>query len=158
MDQLILATKTTGGGRFTPTAHRLPSIEILLVEDSPTDAELMMDALEEGAIQHRVSHVEDGEEALHFLMASDKARPDLILLDYRLPKLSGVEVLEQIKEDPQLRLIPVVVMTSVEQAIPESYLYQANCCVVKPTTQEEFALAVRRIESFWLNVASRPRR
>jgi CheY-like chemotaxis protein len=136
-------------------------VEILLVEDSPDDAALMMNALREGRVHSRVSHVEDGEEAMAYLRRegpyAEVTRPDLILLDLVLPRKSGHEVLAEVRLDPDLRRIPVVVLTGFtdERAISESYDRQANCCVRKPGDLDEFALAVKKIEHFWLHVARR---
>lgn len=131
-------------------------VEILLVEDSPDDAELMIAALSEGDLTVRVTVVEDGEEALHLLQREGKhalaPRPDLILLDLYLPRKNGQELLAEIKEDVSLRRIPVVVMTSSDNdgAFVAAYEAHANCCITKPADQDEFAEVVKRIEHFWL--------
>lgn len=140
-----------------PAVNREPLVEILLVEDSPDDADLMVEALKDGMLAHRVTHIEDGEQAIDHLRRSPT--PDLILLDLHLPRRNGHEVLEEIKNDPRLRRIPVVIMTSSdnEKAILRVYELHANCCVSKPTDQEQFALAVKRIKLFWLTVARRER-
>jgi CheY-like chemotaxis protein len=134
-------------------------IEILLVEDSTDDAELMREALLEGTLPLRVSWVEDGEQAMDYLYRKgefhEAPRPDLILLDLRLPRKNGREVLEEIRQDAKLRYIPVVIMTSNDTAISELYDHHPNCCVTKPADQEQFRLAVRKIETFWLTVAAR---
>jgi len=138
--------------------HTLP-IEILLVEDSADDADLMKEALLEGTLPLRINWVEDGEQALKFLNQEGEyfgaPRPDLILLDLRLPRKNGQEVLEEIRRDLKLRCIPVVVLTANEAAIPHLYDFHPNCCVAKPANQEEFTLAVKKIEFFWLTVAAR---
>jgi CheY-like chemotaxis protein len=140
------------------TKPNLP-IEILLVEDSADDADLMREALLEGTLPLRVSWVEDGERAMEFLYQQgeylEAPRPDLILLDLRLPRKNGQEVLEEIRRDPKLRCIPVVVLTANDAAIPELYDHHPNCCVAKPADQMQFTLAVKKIEFFWLNVAAR---
>jgi len=145
-----------------PGRNPIMPISILLVEDSPDDAELMMDALREGNIGVRVDWVEDGEQALAYLRRHDSyqqaTRPDLVLLDLRLPRKNGQEVLDEIKQDPELRCIPVVIMTSNDAAIPQLYEHQPNCCVVKPADQEEFRLTVKKIERFWLTIAGRVRK
>lgn len=139
-------------------------IQILLVEDNPDDADLMKEALAEGALAVRVHHVEDGEEAIAFLRRTGGHEccpcPDLILLDLHLPRKNGFEVLAEIKADAELRRIPVVVMTSSEdeKAFLQAYNLHANCCVPKPGDQDEYSLAVRKIERFWLSVARRPPR
>jgi CheY-like chemotaxis protein len=138
------------------------TVQVLLVEDSPDDADLMLEALHEGALPMCVTLLEDGEAALAFLRrqgAYDAApRPDLILLDLHLPRKNGYEVLMEIKQDPDLRRIPVVVMTSAdsEKAFVDAYNLHANCCVSKPVDQDEYSRAVRQIERFWLHVARRP--
>src|SRR5438876_6559782 len=114
----MLATSIRGGDLFMiPASHGKP-IEILLVEDSPDDACLTIEALKDGKVRNRVSHVEDGEEAIAFLRQerghAAAPRPDLILLDLCLPRKSGREVLEEIKQDPELKRIPVVIMTTVD--------------------------------------------
>jgi len=140
-----------------------PPVEILLVEDSPDDADLMVEALREGTLSPRVTVVEDGEQAMDYLRRrgayADSPAPHLILLDLHLPRKNGHEVLTEIKQDGLLRRIPVVILTSSdnEKAIVNAYELHANCCVNKPADQEQFAQAVRRIESFWLQVARRTR-
>jgi len=137
-------------------------VEVLLVEDSQDDAELMLAALLEGNLLVRVDVVEDGEEALQYLQQQGKyagsPRPDLILLDLHLPRKSGTELLEEIKEDARLRRIPVVVLTSSanDRVIGIAYDHHANCCVIKPADQDEFAEVVQRIERFWLSFIQRP--
>jgi len=131
-------------------------VEILLVEDSPSDAELMIEALGESELPLRVSLIEDGEQAIHYLRRQGRYReallPDLILLDLHLPRKNGHEVLAEIKEDDQLRRIPVILMTSFDsdEAIRTAYDLHANCCVRKPSDLDEFTRAVKKIESFWL--------
>jgi CheY-like chemotaxis protein len=131
-------------------------VEVLLVEDSAGDAELMIEALSESTLTIRVTVVEDGEQALHYLRRHDPfpsaARPDLILLDMHLPRLNGHEVLAEIKQDDSLRSIPVVFLTAfdTEETIRTAYDLHANCCIRKPSDLEQFALAVKKIEAFWL--------
>ena len=142
-------------------SHGKP-IEILLVEDSPDDACLTIEALKDGKVRNRVSHVEDGEEALAFLrqqgVHASAPRPDLILLDLCLPKKSGKEVLEIIKQDPHLKEIPVVIMTTVDdrEVIRQVYHRHANCYVNKPVDLDEFIAVVRSIENFWLTIVRLP--
>jgi len=137
-------------------------IEILLVEDSPSDTELTMEAFREGSVESHLSHVEDGVEALSFLGRrqpySQAPRPDLILLDLNLPQKDGREVLAELKKDPELRTIPVVVLTTSrsDQDIARAYQLQANCYISKPVEFEQFVRVVRLIEHFWLEVASLP--
>jgi CheY-like chemotaxis protein len=138
------------------------AIDILLVEDSPDDADLMIEALKDSQLALRVTLVEDGEQALAYLHRqgayTEALRPNLILLDLHLPRKNGHEVLAEIKEDAALRRIPVVILTASEneQAILHAYDLHANCCVCKPADQEQFALVVRKIEQFWLRFARRP--
>jgi CheY-like chemotaxis protein len=145
-----------------PTRPPRP-VEILLVEDSPGDADLMVEALGESPLAPRVTVVEDGEQAVQYLRRQGPyhgaPRPDLILLDLHLPRKNGHEVLAEIKEDPDLRRIPVVLLTSAdnEKAFLIAYDLHVNCCVSKPVDQDEYARAVKKIEHFWLAVARRPR-
>jgi CheY-like chemotaxis protein len=138
-----------------PAVNLERPVEILLVEDSPYDAELMEEALKEGMLDHHVTRLEDGEQALAHLRRAPA--PDLILLDLNLPRKSGNEVLEEIKNDPRLRRIPVVIMTASDDDETMLKLYQshANCCVTKPTDSDEFVLAVKRIQHFWLKINCR---
>jgi two-component system, chemotaxis family, response regulator Rcp1 len=138
-----------------------PSVEVLLVEDSPNDAELMLEALGESSLSIRVTVVEDGEEAIDYLRQrgghQGATRPDLVLLDLHLPRKNGHEVLADIKQDESLRLIPVVVLTAFDsdEAIGLAYERHVNCCVRKPSDLDQFAQTVRKIESFWLQQANR---
>lgn len=138
-----------------PVVNRETPVEILLVEDEDDDADLMEEALKEGMLAHHVTRLVDGEQAIDYLRGSPP--PDLILLDYNLPRRNGAEVLEDIKNDPRLRRIPVVILTASDNdaTIQELYKLHVNCCVAKPTDQEQFALAVKRIKHFWLNIARR---
>ena len=138
-------------------------VRILLVEDSPDDADLMTTALHDGALSVHITVLEDGEAAVAFLRREgayrSAFRPDLILLDLHLPRKNGLEVLGEIKDDPELRRIPVVIMTSSdkEQAFVAAYNLHANCCVSKPVDQDEYGMTVQKIERFWMHVAKRPR-
>jgi len=137
-------------------------IEILLVEDSPDDIVLTTEALKDGKVRNRVSVVEDGEEAMAFLRREGRhataPRPDLILLDLNLPRKSGREVLAEVKQDPKLKRIPVVIMTtsSNEEDILQAYNCHANCYVTKPVDLDQFLGVIRSIESFWLTVVKLP--
>ncbi len=137
-------------------------VEILLVEDSPSDTELTVEALREAKVANHLSIVEDGEKASQFLRRlgpfADAPRPDLIMLDLNLPRKDGREVLAEIKADDDLKTIPVVVLTTsrAEQDILRAYQLNANCYITKPVDFEQFLNVVRSIESFWLFVVSLP--
>lgn len=137
-------------------------VEILLVEDSPSDADLTEEALSEGKVLNHLHWVPDGVEALAFLHREGKysnaPRPDLILLDLNLPKKDGREVLAQIKADPNLKLIPVVILTTsaAERDILRVYELNANCYVTKPIDLEQFISVVKLIEEFWLALVKLP--
>jgi len=144
-----------------PVAKPRP-VEILLVEDSPSDTELTVEALKEAKIRNHLSHVEDGVQALEFLRRqgpfTDAPRPDLIMLDLNLPRKDGREVLAEIKSDKDLKSIPVVVLTTsrAEQDILRAYQLNANCYITKPVDFEQFLALVRSIESFWLFIVTLP--
>ena len=137
-------------------------VEILLVEDSPSDADLTEEALSDGKVLNHLHWVEDGVEALAFLRRQGKytkaPRPDLILLDLNLPKKDGREVLAQIKADPSLKLIPVVILSTsaAERDILKTYELNANCYVTKPIGLEQFISVVKLIEEFWLALVKLP--
>ncbi|NOK04057.1 MULTISPECIES: response regulator [Myxococcus] len=137
-------------------------IEILLVEDNPGDVRLTIEALKEGKVRNRLSVARDGVEALAFLRRqgayADAARPDLILLDLNLPRKDGREVLAEIKVDPNLRRIPVVVLTTskAEEDVLRTYDLHANCYIAKPVDLEQFISVVRSIDDFWLSVVRLP--
>lgn len=139
-------------------------VEILLAEDSPINAELTIEAFREAKLRNRLIHVEDGVEALRFLRRqaeyAQAPRPDIILLDWNLPRKTGREVLAEIKADENLRSIPVVVMTTsrADQDVAQAYELQANCYINKPVDFERFLQVVHSIESFWLYVVSLPTR
>jgi CheY-like chemotaxis protein len=137
-------------------------IEVLLVEDCVEEAEMTMEALRDGRVRNRIHWVEDGEEALSFLRRQGRhsaaPRPDLVLLDLRLPRMSGHEVLTAIKQHADWRRIPVVIMTSSddEKDILNAYDHHANCYVTKPVDMEKFLEVIRSIEDFWLAIVQRP--
>ena len=139
-------------------------IVILMVEDNPGDVRLTVEALKEGKVRNILHTVEDGEEAMKFLRRQEtytKApRPDLVLLDLNLPKKNGREVLAEIKADPELRRIPVVILTvsKAEQDIVKTYDLHANCYINKPVDLEQFLTVVQSIENFWLTVVKLPPR
>jgi chemotaxis family two-component system response regulator Rcp1 len=137
-------------------------VEILLVEDSPGDVRLTVEALKDAKVRNELHVVEDGVEALAFLRQegayADAPRPDVILLDLNLPKKDGREVLAEIKGDPNLRRIPVVVLTvsQAEEDILKTYDLHANCYITKPVDLDQFLSVVRSIEDFWLTVVRLP--
>lgn len=150
-------------GRDAGATATMPSpVEILLVEDSPADVRLTIEALRDAKVRNNLHVAADGEEALAFLRRegphADAVRPDLILLDLNLPKKDGREVLEEVKADPQLRRIPVVVLTTseAEQDILRSYDLHANCYITKPVDLDQFITVVRSIEDFWLTIVKLP--
>lgn len=143
------------------TISREP-IQILLVEDSPSDAELTMEALHSARVLNAVHRVCDGVEALQFLRCEGDfvavARPDLILLDLNLPRMNGYELLEVIKADEELAMIPVIVLTTshAERDILRGYQLHASCYVTKPVDLQEFLDVVQEIGNFWLQIVKLP--
>lgn len=139
-------------------------IEVLLVEDDPGDELMTREAFQDNKIRNTLHVARDGEEALDFLYRrgahGGAPRPDLILLDLNLPKYDGRQVLEQIKRDPELALIPVVVLTtsSAEEDILRSYKLHANAYVTKPVDLDQFIAAVRQIDDFFVTVVRLPGR
>ena len=137
-------------------------IEILLVEDNPGDVRLTQEVFKEGKVRNQLSVVWNGEEALAYLRKQGRftkaVRPDLILLDLNLPRKGGREVLAEIKSDPSLRCIPVVILTTseAEQDIVESYNQHANCYIVKPVDLDQFIGVVKTVEGFWLQIVKLP--
>ncbi|MEP0875485.1 response regulator [Funiculus sociatus GB2-M2] len=137
-------------------------VEILLVEDNEGDIRLTKEAFRESMVWNHMNVVKDGAEALAFLRRegkyTDAIRPGIILLDLNLPKRSGIEVLEEIKRDDELKHIPVVVLTSsqAEQDILNSYNFHANCFITKPLDLEQFLQVVQSIKDFWLTIVKLP--
>ena len=137
-------------------------VEILLVEDSPSDTELTIEALREAKVRNHLSIVEDGVEAMDFLYRrgsyADAPRPDLIMLDLNLPRKDGRQVLAEIKGNETLKNIPVVVLTTsrAEQDVLRAYNLHANCYITKPVDFGQFLNVIRSIESFWLFVVNQP--
>ncbi len=140
------------------------SIEILLIEDNPGDVDLTKEALQDAKVRNRLNVVDDGAKAVDFLYKrgeyADAPRPDIILLDLNLPKKDGRQVLEEIKADPQLAEIPVVILTTsqAEEDIIRSYQLHANCYITKPVDFKQFMHVVKSIEEFWLTVVKLPKR
>ena len=138
------------------------SINILLVEDNPGDADLAREALSGSKMHNRLQVVDDGEKALAYLRREgsyqDAPRPDLILLDLNLPKKDGRQVLAEIKSDPGLMRIPVVILTTsrAEEDVLKSYNLHANCYITKPIDLGQFLRVVRSIEDFWLSIVVLP--
>lgn len=137
-------------------------IELLLVEDSPGDADLAREALEQTKVRNNLHLVRDGEEAMAFLRRTgpyrDAPRPGLILLDLNLPRKDGREVLAEIKADPELMRIPVVILTisEDEEDVLRSYNLHANCYITKPIDLAQFLKVIRSIEDFWLTIVRLP--
>ena len=140
------------------------SIEILLVEDNPGDARLTIEAMREAKMSNRITVVEDGVEAMAFLRRQgsfgEAPRPDLILLDLNLPRKDGREVLAEVKADPALKRIPVVILTTsrAEEDVLRAYDLHANCYVTKPVDLAQFMKIVSQIDEFWVKVVTLPRK
>ena len=145
-----------------PAHQQIKPIEILLVEDNPGDVRLTREALRENKVNNNLHVAVDGAEALDFLFRRgkyvDAPHPDLVLLDLNLPKKNGREVLAEVKADPLLRRIPVVILTTsdAEQDILASYDLHANCYITKPVDLDRFIEVVKSIEGFWLCVVKLP--
>jgi len=139
-------------------------IQILLVEDNPGDVRLTREALRGARVANELHVVGDGEEAIDFLrrrgVHADAPRPDIVLLDLNLPRVEGGEVLAEIKADPQLAKIPIIVLTSssAEADIQRAYGLHANCYISKPVDFTEFIGAVQSLEGFWLKIVRLPSR
>ncbi len=137
-------------------------IEILLVEDNPGDVRLTVEGLKESKVRNNLHVARDGVEAMEFLhregQHTSAVRPDLILLDLNLPRMDGREVLAEIKSDPKLKTIPVVVLTTsrAEHDVLRSYELQANCYITKPVDLEQFITVVKSIEDFWFTIVTLP--
>jgi len=138
------------------------AVEVLLIEDNPGDVRLTREALKEAKVHNNLSVVNDGLDAMSFLRREGRfaqaPRPDLVLLDLNMPRKDGREVLAEVKADPDLRRIPVVVLTTskAEEDILRSYDLHANSYVTKPVDFEQFMKVVRSIEEFWLSVVKFP--
>ncbi len=137
-------------------------IGILLVEDNPGDTRQAEEALKESKVHNNLHHVSDGVEAMRFLRRQEEfagmSPPDLILLDLNLPRKDGREVLAEVKEGPEPRLIPIVVLTTseAERDLVKSYDLHANACVVKPIDLDRFIEIVQAIEQFWFSIVKLP--
>jgi len=146
-----------------PPDTPLKPIDVLLVEDDPGDTLMIREAFADNKLRNRLSSVTDGVEALAFLRRegayAEAPRPDLILLDLNLPRKDGREVLEEVKADPELRTIPVVILTTseAEEDILRSYSLHANAYVTKPVDFERFIAVVRQIDDFFVEVVRLPR-
>ena len=138
------------------------SLQVLLVEDNEGDVRLIKEAFSESKIDKTFSVARDGEEALNYLYArgkyADRTKPDIILLDINLPKKNGFEILESINNDPVLKKIPVIMLSSSssEEHVTKSYDLNANCYVTKPVDFDEYTQAVKIIEDFWFQMAKLP--
>jgi CheY-like chemotaxis protein len=143
-------------------AKRVKPINVLLIEDNPGGIKLILETFKENKLLAELTVIKDGEEAINFLKKrgriNDKSQPELILLDLNLPKLSGQEILAEIKNDKELRKIPVIVLTSSseESDILKSYDLNASCYITKPVDLEEFVKVVRSIEDFWFTIIKLP--
>jgi len=141
---------------------RVQPMEILLVEDNPVDVVITKEAFNAGRVRNNVHVVEDGEEAMDFLHKRGKyssvPTPEIILLDLNLPKKDGREILAEVKADPSLRRIPVIVLTTSQdkEDIWRSYDLQANCFITKPVDTEQFTKAMERVGQFWPSVVRLP--
>ena len=137
-------------------------IEILLVEDNPGDARLTREAFSQGTVATSIHHARDGEQAIAFLRRqggySDARTPDIVILDLNLPRRSGREVLEDMKSDPALRQIPVIVLTSsqAQEDVLHSYRLHANCFITKPGDLETLIHVAQSIEQFWFKLVRLP--
>ncbi len=136
--------------------------EILLVEDNPADARLTVEAFKEGGVSKNLTVVEDGVEAISYLRRegeyANATRPDIILLDLNLPRKHGREVLAEVKEDPDLRRIPVIILTTSrdEKDVISTYNLHGNCYINKPVDLDRFMDIVRSVEDFWLTTVTLP--
>ena len=146
-----------------PNANsKVPAIQVLLVEDNPGDVRLTREAFQDAKVHLEMHVAIDGVEAMEFLFQEGKyanaQRPDLILLDLNLPRKDGREVLKEIKEHPNLKAIPVVILTTSasDVDIEGSYLLHANCYISKPVDMEGFLTVVKSIDDFWLTVVKLP--
>jgi chemotaxis family two-component system response regulator Rcp1 len=137
------------------------SLRILLVEDSPSDVRLIREAFKQSPFEVQITLARDGVEAMEYLRQSDAGlvkRPDLILLDLNLPRKNGREVLAEVKADPDLKQIPVLIMTSskADEDVAQAYRLNANCYIAKPADLQEYLDVVAAIENFWMRTVTLP--
>ena len=143
-------------------SKRIRPVEILLVEDNPGDVRLTKEAIKEAKIINNLNVVEDGVEALAYLRKKGKFkdvnRPDIIFLDLNLPKKNGREVLAEIKQDINLKQIPVVILTvsKAEEDVIKTYELHANCFITKPVDMDQFIKVVKSLENFWFSIVKLP--
>jgi CheY-like chemotaxis protein len=148
--------------RDTDAILAMKPADVLLVEDNPSDVRLTREAMKEGRVLTNLHVVGDGQAAIDFLQRkgqyANAPRPDLVLLDLNLPKKSGREVLAEIKNDPSLMTIPIVVLTTskAEEDIVKTYQLHANCFITKPVDLDKFIAVVQQVENFWLQVVRLP--
>lgn len=142
------------------------TVEILLVEDNPNDAELTIRGLRKNKIANSILHISDGAEALDFFFATGKYEgrnmrvvPKIVILDLKLPKVSGIEILQKVKSDERTKSIPIVVLTSSkeERDVVESYKYGANSYIVKPVDFNKFIEAIKNLGLYWLLINEPPK-
>ena len=140
------------------TNPRPQTAKILVVEDNPGDARLVQEALKDGRLVNEVRVATDGEAAVTIIDGVEEWRPDLVLLDLRLPNMGGHEVLEHIRSQPATEQIPVIVMSSSdrEEDVSRAYIEHANAYVRKPLEYEEFIRTIQELEHFWLAVVTLP--
>jgi CheY-like chemotaxis protein len=156
-----IGTATNRGSLLTTYQNNRRAVEILFVEDSPTDADLTMEALEK-EVWNNVHHVEDGEQAMSFLRNegpfSDVEQPDLILLDLNMPRKNGLQVLAEIQRDDRLKQIPVIVLTTSddENDVAAAYDLNASCFITKPVSMPQFCETIIAFKSFWLQFVTFP--
>jgi two-component system, response regulator len=128
------------------------AVEILLVEDNPNDVEMTLHALKRSGLTNRIRVVRDGAEALEFLFANGAELPKVVMLDLKLPRVNGIEVLRAVRGDPRTRTVPIVVLTSSreERDITQTYGLGANSYIVKPVDYEQFTEAIRQLGVYWV--------
>lgn len=147
-----------------PSEQGVRPVELLLVEDNPADVRLTREAFRDAKLINNLNHVEDGVEAMRYLRReggyTDMPRPDVVLLDLNLPRKDGREVLKEMRDDPALANIPVVVLTTsrAEEDVLQSYNLHANCFISKPVDFDRFVEVVQSIEDFWFGVVTLPGR